>query len=294
MELIKGLVIAIGVGLLGWKVINFLSNLNPIVSGLSLIVGGITGVVVALNDWIEKGYLTDQMLGVLLISITAIGAGLAIITGSWIPLLIAGVVGAVTTIIARWDSVKSAIKKGWDYIKNIFNTAYTFVKGKLSAIGDFFKNLGKNIGTGVTTLITNVGTKLRDFINKIRNGFAKFINFFIDGINALIDKLNGFGFDLPSILGGGHVGFNIKRLDRIPMLAEGGIVNRPTMAMIGEAGKEAVIPLENNTEFLDALGERLSQNVTLKFEGSLAQLAEILAPKLDEVSRRNGTRLRVQ
>lgn len=294
MELIKGLVIAIGVGLLGWKVINFLSNLNPIVSGLSLIVGGITGVVVALNDWIEKGYLTDQMLGVLLISITAIGAGLAIITGSWIPLLVAGIIGAVTTIIARWDSVKSAIKKGWDYIKNIFNTAYTFVKGKLSAIGDFFKNLGTKIGNGTADLITSVGTKLKNFINKIRNGFAKFINFFIDGINALIDKLNGFGFDLPAVLGGGHVGFNIKRLDRIPMLAEGGIVNRPTMAMIGEAGKEAVIPLENNTEFLDALGERLSQNVTLKFEGSLAQLAEILAPKLDEVSRRNGTRLRVQ
>jgi hypothetical protein len=293
LEWILGTVAAIGAGLLAWKVVNFLSNLNPIVSGLALIVAGVTGVVVALKDWIEKGYITNEMLIVLEASIVAIGIGLSLITGNWLPLIIAGIVAVVTLIIAKWDVIKAAFKKGWDAIKSVFTTAYNFIKDKITAIGDIFKSLGTKIKTGVLNTITNVSDKLKAFITKIRNGFAKFINWFIDGINALIDKLNGFGFDLPGILGGGHVGFNIKKLDRIPLLAEGGIVNRPTMAMIGEAGKEAVIPLENNTEFLDALGERLSRDITIKFEGSLAQLAEVLQPALDAVSKRNGTQLRV-
>lgn len=293
LEWILGTVAAIGAGLLAWKVINFLSNLNPIVTGLSLIIAGVTGVVVALKDWIEKGYITNEMLGVLLLSIMAIGAGLALITGNWLPLIIAGVTALVTFIIARKDKIVDAIKKAWDAIKKKFQEGFDWIKGKLTAVGDWFNSLGKKIKEGTLNTITNVSDKLKAFITKIRNGFAKFINWFIDGINALIDKLNGFGFDLPGILGGGHVGFSIKKLDRIPLLAEGGIVNRPTMAMVGEAGREAVIPLENNTEFLDALGERLSRDITIKFEGSLAQLAEIMKPALDAVSKRNGTQLRV-
>ena len=260
---------------------------------MALIIAGVTGVVIALKDWIEKGYITNEMLLVLEASIVAIGIGLSLITGNWIPLIIAGITALVTFIIARKDKIVDAIKKAWNSIKKKFQEGFDWIKEKLTAVGDWFKSLGKKIKEGTLNTITNVSDKLKAFITKIRNGFAKFINWFIDGINALIDKLNGFGFDLPGILGGGHVGFNIKRLDRIPLLAEGGIVNRPTMAMVGEAGKEAVIPLENNTEFLDALGERLSRDITIKFEGSLAQLAEIMKPALDAVSKRNGTQLRV-
>lgn len=294
LEEIKALVIAIGTLLLGWKVVNFLSNLNPIVLGLSLIVAGVTGVVVALTDWIEKGYITNEMLTVLLTSILAIGGGIALLTGQWIPLIIAGIVSLVTLIIARKDKIVEAIKKAWESIKAKFKEGFDWIKTKLEDVGKWFSSLGKNIKTGVLNTTQNIWDKIKGFFTKCRNGLATFVNWFIDGINKLIDKINGFGFDLPGVLGGGHVGFNIPRLERIPMLAEGGIVNRPTMAMVGEAGKEAVIPLENNTEFLDALGDRISRDITIKFEGTLSQLAEVLAPALDEVSRRNGTVLRVQ
>lgn len=294
LEVIKGLVVVIGTGLLAWKVVNFLSNLNPLVTGLTLIVAGVTGVIVALKSWIETGYITNEMLGVLLLSIMAIGTGIALITGQWIPLVIAAVAAAVTAIIARWDKIVAGVKKGWESIKAKFKEAFDWIKERLQAVGDWFSSLGKSIKTGVLNSTQNIWDKIKAFFTKIRNGFATFINWIIDGINKLIDKLNGFGFDLPGVLGGGHVGFNIPKIERIPMLAEGGIVNRPTMAMVGEAGKEAVIPLENNTEFLDALGERISRDITIKFEGTLSQLAEVLAPALDDVSRRNGTRLRVQ
>ena len=52
----------------------------------------------------------------------------------------------------------------------------------------------------------------------------------------------------------------------LPKLAVGGIVNRPgrgVHAIVGEAGAEAVLPLENNTEWMDVLAEKIGGNVTI-------------------------------
>lgn len=52
----------------------------------------------------------------------------------------------------------------------------------------------------------------------------------------------------------------------LPKLAVGGIVNRPgrgVHAIVGEAGAEAVLPLENNTEWMDILAEKIGGNVTI-------------------------------
>ena len=44
---------------------------------------------------------------------------------------------------------------------------------------------------------------------------------------------------------------------KIPYLAKGGLIDSPTLSMIGEAGKEVVLPLENNTGALDLIANRL-------------------------------------
>ena len=53
------------------------------------------------------------------------------------------------------------------------------------------------------------------------------------------------------------------------MLAEGGIVEQPTLAMVGERGREAVVPLENNT-------------------GWIAQIAKLIVEYSNAVSNSNG------
>ena len=50
----------------------------------------------------------------------------------------------------------------------------------------------------------------------------------------------------------------------IPKLARGGIVNQPTQAIIGEAGKEAVLPLENNTEWMDTLAQKIAEILNIE------------------------------
>ena len=44
----------------------------------------------------------------------------------------------------------------------------------------------------------------------------------------------------------------------MPRLAEGGIATRSVLANIGEAGKEAVLPLEYNTEWMDTLADKIA------------------------------------
>ena len=45
----------------------------------------------------------------------------------------------------------------------------------------------------------------------------------------------------------------------VPQMAKGGIVNSATLALFGEQGREAVVPLENNTEWMDVLANRIAE-----------------------------------
>ena len=54
----------------------------------------------------------------------------------------------------------------------------------------------------------------------------------------------------------------LAKVPTIPKLAKGAIVDSPTLAMIGEKGKEAVVPLENNTGWMDALAQKVAAAIT--------------------------------
>ena len=107
---------------------------------------------------------------------------------------------------------------------------------------------------GLVSAIVVLWNKCEGF----RNFFKDFVNVIISGVNALIKGLNKISFDIPDwvpAIGGNKFGFNIPL---IPKLAQGGVIDKPTLAMVGEAGKEAVMPLENNTAWIDKLADKLS------------------------------------
>lgn len=85
---------------------------------------------------------------------------------------------------------------------------------------------------------------------------------------------------------------SISEAQSIPKLAKGGITYQPTQAIIGEAGREAVLPLENNTEWMDDLANRINSkgNVTIEFTGSLSQLGRVLRPVIKDADNRIGVR----
>ena len=95
----------------------------------------------------------------------------------------------------------------------------------------------------------------RGIFNGLESIAKKPLNYIIKAVNSMIKGLNKI--KLPDWVPGlGGKGINIPE---IPMLAKGGIVDSPTIAMVGEAGREAVMPLENNTGWITDLANKVAE-----------------------------------
>ena len=163
------------------------------------------------------------------------------------------------------EDIPSDIKNGLDPSK------YETTRKK---IGDWFSSVGKFIVEKIWDPIVNwwnskvkpIFTKQfwAEKFNAIKEGAKSAINgiisVFESGINWIIRKINKLSWKMPDWMGGHKFGFDIKEIS-IPRLAKGGIVNNPgrgVPVIAGEAGKEAVLPLENNTEWMDTLAEKIN------------------------------------
>jgi phage-related minor tail protein len=146
----------------------------------------------------------------------------------------------------------------------------------------------RDIVTGAFNAVKEVATVVADAIGfyfKTVFGAIKFeINAVISLANMAIRALNGINISIPSWipgLGGKSFGIN---LPTIPMLADGGIVTKPTLAMIGEAGAEAVVPLSKG-------GFGGGINVTVNVGGSVVQEQDLAVSVRDQIAilmRRRG------
>jgi hypothetical protein len=146
----------------------------------------------------------------------------------------------------------------------------------------------RDIVTTAFNAVKNVATFVADAISfyfKTMFGVIKFeINAIISLANMAIRALNGINVSVPSWvpgLGGKSFGFDLKE---IPKLADGGIVTRPTLAMIGEAGAEAVVPLSRG-------GFGGGINVVVNVGGSVVQEQDLAVSVRDQIAilmRRRG------
>ena len=161
----------------------------------------------------------------------------------------------------RWVDVTNALANVSAWFGNTFTSAYNAVKNAFSSIGSFFSgvwstvqsifvNAGQMVGDAV-------GGAFRSAVNAVLGTIENVVNGFISMINGVLDTVRS----LPGLGWVGSVGYV-----SLPRLARGGIVDSPTVAMIGEAGKEAVVPLEN-TGFIQTLGRVVSGAVVNAMAG---------------------------
>lgn len=300
LDTILGIVKDIGLAFLAWKIADSILLAfgvgGTIASGIGLIVGAVVLAIQTFKEMAQTGELTDKAFWSLEGAILALGVGFALLIGP-IALIPSAIAMVVVAIYKYWDNIKAWWGSVVKFFKDKWKAFTTDVRKGFNNMKNFITGIGTSIKDGFVNTFEKMWNGVKGFINKILGGVEGMVNGIINGINWMIDRLNSFGFDLPDILGGGHVGFTIQKLNTvsIPRLATGGITNRPTFAQIGENGREAVLPLENNTEWMDMLADRIgSGNVTIKFDGSLAQLARVLNPVLDAENARIGTRLIVE
>lgn len=187
-----------------------------------------------------------------------------------------------------WNSIKAVFKVVGSWFGSIFKTAFSNVKAAFSTITGFFSGIWEDI----KTIFSDVGTAIADGIkgavstavNGVLSTAANIINVFIRGINAAISIINA----IPGV----SIGY-LSELG-VPAMAKGGIVDSATLAVVGEQGKEAVVPLENNLEWLDKLAGMLndrmggsSKPIVLNVDGK--RFGEIAVDSINGITRQRGS-----
>ena len=161
----------------------------------------------------------------------------------------------------RWNDVTSALSSVSNWFGEMFTNAYNAVKDAFSSIGDFFSGVWdtvKSIFVNAGQMVGEaVGGAFKSAVNAVLGTIENVVNGFIGMINGVLGVVR----NLPGLRWVGSVS-----TVSLPRLARGGIVDSPTIAMIGEAGKEAVVPLEN-TGFIQTLGRVVSSAVVNAMAG---------------------------
>lgn len=177
------------------------------------------------------------------------------------------VVGNIQEVLDWFGTMIEGTKKNFDeiieFVKNVFTGNW---EGAWKNIGNIFNNIFEGAGKTLGTLLNVIGNILvsigktagniigntfKTIVNAVLKTIENVLNSPIRAINGLIGVIN----NVP--------GINLGYLNTfsLPRLAKGGVISQPTQAIIGEAGKEAVVPLENNMEWLDMLADKLASKI---------------------------------
>lgn len=213
-----GLVVT-GLGMFGGSALSAAGDVGMFASGLRGLglVQGITRAATAIStaaQWAWNAALSANPIGLVILAIAALVAGLV-----WF---------FTKTETGRkvWAAAMAAMSAGIQWLKTSASSAIQWISTKWDAMVTMFR-----------TAPGKVSGSLRGMFTGLRDGFRSAINYIISGWNRLSFGIPGFSFAGVSVPG------MTVSVPKIPMLAAGGIVTRPTLALIGEAGPEAVVPL---------------------------------------------------
>lgn len=170
----------------------------------------------------------------------------------------------IDVIMFLWTNV---LKPLMSFLSGVFIGVF---HGVFTTIGDLIGGI-KQIFSGIIDFITGVFTgnwrRAWEGVKEVFSGIVGTLGAVMKApLNAVIGLINGAiksinkikvpEIDLP--FGMGTVGGWKFNIPNIPYLAKGGVIDQPTLAMVGERGKEAVMPLENNTGWITQLAGQIA------------------------------------
>jgi hypothetical protein len=244
---------------------------NPLALGLAAAVGTLTAAIVAYNVYqkiattltaIWNAVLNANPIGLIVLAVAALVAGLVLFfTKTKVGIAILQVLKKVG--ITVFNAIKAVAMVVWNALKTAVMTYFRIYKAIFMAVWNTAKtvwNAVKDIAVGAWNAIKSAWNAVKGFFTGVFNGVKQtaaniwdaIVGAFKGAINSVIgfwNKLDfSIDFTLPDVkfvpgLDGQHI-TTPDLIPDIPYLAEGGIVVSPTLAMVGEAGREAVIPLD--------------------------------------------------
>ena len=252
--------------------------LGPVAAGWAAIAGGVVMVIMAVKDMLDQGPTLQNTLLLIAGSISII-IGL-LMTGHSTLAIVAGAIMAVVAIAAtaggEGENILAHLKEAVDAFKEFFTKIFAGdIEGALESLKNGFKGLGNvciDIFEGIVKAAIKAVNKVIEAINKVKFGPIP---------------------DWVPIIGGKDFSLNIPTIPTewsLPRLATGAVIppNRQFAAVLGDqkAGTNIEAPLDTIVDAFRAVqGE---QQINIRFTGSLAELARILAPEINVANNRTG------
>lgn len=172
-----------------------------------------------------------------------------------------------------WNAVKPVIDKVIEQIKkyvepiiknlaSIIGNIIDVIRGIAIFVSGVFTGDWQKAWSGIKMIVESVWsaiwTVIKNVINTIINAVEKMCNTVINGLNKIISPLAKIGNTILEVVGIKSFSFSPIPNVSLPRLAQGGVVDKPTLAEVGENGKEAIMPLERNTEWIDDLASKIT------------------------------------
>ena len=227
----------------------------------------------------------------------------------------------------RWEDIKKPFVKAAQWFGDVFTNAWDGIKTAFSAVGGFFgqvwdgiKGAFSNVAgwfsdiftkawDGIKNVFAPVGQTFQNIGDSILNGLKSIVNTLITGINNVITvPFDGLNSALRSIRDIDIIGnkpfswLSDIPVPQIPYLAKGGVLKKGQTAFLEGQGDEAVIPLSQNTEWIDKVAKKLSErkvsptyNISIAIdklghtdEAEARKLADYIMQVITEQTSREG------
>ncbi len=267
-------------------------TLLPIITKLNELLAGFVGAFNALPGPVQTGIIAigglAAVLGPVLFGIgqlVSLGgslAGAAGISGAAIAamagpigvgvLAVGGLITVGTTLIKNWDVIKAGTGIVWGSIKDSVTGVANEIK--TSVINDW-----KSLKTDTLTLWEEIKAGSRQNWEDLKNDISAKINAAKDAVGRAIDKMKGFfdfSWSLPKIklphfnITGGF-SLNPPKVPKfnVNWYGDGGIFKEPTVIGVGEAGAEAVAPIDKLYSMIKSAISEVSASSTMNHTGTI-------------------------
>ena len=247
--------------------------------------------------------------------------------------VVLGIIQAVMQIIngdwsGAWETIKGVFSTVWQAIQSIVQTIFSAIQSYISNVLNGISGTVSNIWNGIKDTVSNVLNGISGTVSSVWEGIKSTISGAINGakdaVSSAIEAIKGlfnFSISWPHIpLPHFHVSGSANPLDwlsqgvpsiGIEWYAKGGIMTKPTifgmngnsLMVGGEAGNEAVLPLNDKT--LGAIGRGIAQTMggtsptinititgnTVREEADISRIADEVAQRIaDELQRKTQLR----
>ena len=242
------------------QIAGWFANLSPETQALIAGVAGFVAVLAPLLIGLGKiSFAISSIMSLMATIGPAIGGVIAAVGP--IALVIAGVVAAGIALYKNWDLVKAKASA----LANSVVASFNSLKARVAAIFNAVK-------TAITKPIQTAVNLVRSGINKIKS--------IINGAKLKLPKIK-----LPHFTISGKFSLNPPSIPKVGVkwYATGGIFDSPTIAGIGEAGPEAVVPLDTLWNKLDRIADASTgDNVTINVYASPGMDVKELAAAVEQ------------